>query len=82
MVHRQDHVGDDWNQRLAIIAAIDKYQYARSIDSEVAGDANERISKYQSSLPDLSEGHMRGVKEGAKETVGCWIGETVKVRFK
>jgi hypothetical protein len=74
--------GDDWNQRLAIIAAIDKYNYAGSIDPEVARDARERVSKYNASLPDLSEGHMRGVKKGAKEQVGCWIGETVTVRFK
>jgi len=74
--------GDNWNQRLAIIAAIDKYSYARSIDADVAQEASERISKYNSSLPELSEGHMRGVKEGQKETVGCWIGETVSVRFQ
>lgn len=74
--------GDAWNQRLAIIAAIDKYSYARSIDSEVADEAGERIRKYQDSLPDLADGHMRGVKAGAKEKVGCWIGETVTVRFK
>lgn len=74
--------GDAWNQRLAIIAAIDKYSYARSIDSEVASEASKRIGKYQESLPDLADGHMRGVKAGEKEKVGCWIGETVEVRFK
>jgi hypothetical protein len=76
------HCGDDWNQRLAIIAAIDKYNYAKSIDSEVASEANSRISKYRESLPDKAEGHMRSVKEGHKEKVGCWIGETVSVIFK
>lgn len=74
--------GDNWNQRLAIIAAIDKYKYARNIDSEVAAEANERISKYKTSLPEIADGHMRGVKEGAKEKVGCWIGETVTVVFQ
>lgn len=74
--------GDDWNQRLAIIAAIDKYNYAKSIDPEVANEASERVRKYNASLPDKTEGHMRSVKAGAKETVGCWIGETVTVRFK
>ncbi|MBK8706082.1 MAG: hypothetical protein IPN33_22650 [Saprospiraceae bacterium] len=74
--------GDDWNSRLAIIAAIDKYAYARSIDSDVAGEANERIGNYSAALPDRQEGFMRGVSEGATATVGCWIGETVKVRYK
>ncbi len=74
--------GDDWNQRLAILAAIDKYRYAKSIDPEVEEEASTKIGRYYSSKPDKTEGHMRGVKEGATETVGCWIGETVRVSFK
>ncbi len=74
--------GDDWNQRLAIIAAIDKYNYAKSLDPEVADEAKTRVSKYYGSLPDISEGHMRGNKKGDVVKVGCWIGEQVKVRFK
>ena len=73
--------GDSWNQRLAVLAAIDKYR-AASKDSEFADEASKKISKYSRSLPDKSEGHMRGVKPGATETVGCWIAEKVKVRFK
>ncbi len=74
--------GDSWNQRLAILAAVDKYAYARSIDSSVSSEAGQRIGAYSSSYPDGSEGFMREVKEGQSATVGCWIGETVKVRFK
>lgn len=74
--------GDDWNQRLAIIAAIDKYNYAKSVDPEIAEEATERANKYYASLPDKTEGHMRGVKKGERVTVGCWIGESVSVRFK
>lgn len=74
--------GDHWSQRLAILAAIDKYNYAKSIDGSVAGEANDRLSSYYSSLPDKQEGFMRGVSEGQSVSVGCWIGETVRVRFK
>lgn len=74
--------GDSWNQRLAILAAIDKYSYAKSIDSEVASEASSRISKYNASKPDQEEGFMRGVKAGQTVKCGCWIGESVKVRFK
>lgn len=74
--------GDDWNQRLAIIAAIDKYNYAKSLDPEVADEARQRVGKYNASLPEKSDGHMRGVQPGASAKVGCWIGETVKVKFK
>ncbi len=73
--------GDSWNQRLAIIAAIDKYAYAKSIDPSVSDEANSRISRYKSSLPAQDEGFMRSVKAGDSVTVGCWIGETVKVRY-
>lgn len=74
--------GDNWNTRLAIIAAIDKYNYAKSIDPASADDANKRLSKYHAALPEQQEGFMRGVKKGDSAKVGCWIGETVKVRFK
>jgi tetratricopeptide (TPR) repeat protein len=74
--------GDGWNQRLAILAAMDKYSYAKSIDSSVADEANDRLSNYYGSLPEKSEGFMRGVSEGQSASVGCWIGETVKLRFK
>ncbi|HMR87152.1 MAG TPA: hypothetical protein PKD51_03315 [Saprospiraceae bacterium] len=74
--------GDSWNQRLAILAAMDKYNYAKSIDGSVAGEANSRLSNYYGSLPDKSEGFMRGSSEGQSATVGCWIGETVRLRFK
>ncbi len=74
--------GDSWEQRLAILAAIDKYQQARSIDPEVADEANKRIGNYSSSLPLREEGFQRNVSPGDKATVGCGIGETVTVRFQ
>lgn len=73
--------GDAWEQRLAILAVIDKYSYAKSIDPEVAGEANRRIANYSGSLPDKEEGFMRKVSAGDKVRVDC-IGETVTVRFQ
>ncbi|GJM32340.1 MAG: hypothetical protein DHS20C18_13410 [Saprospiraceae bacterium] len=72
---------DDWNKRLAIIAATDKYYHARNIDSDVSDEANKRIANFAGSLPEKQDGFMRDVKEGDTVTVGCGIGETVKVRF-
>ena len=72
---------DDWNRRLAAIAAIDKYSYARSIDPDVAGDAGTRIGRLTAALPGREDGFMRKVSEGQSVTVSC-IGETVKVRFR
>ena len=65
-----------------VLAAIDKYAYAKSIDSEVAEDANSKIARYSAYKPEKQDGFMRGVSEGSSITVNCWIGETVRVRFK
>jgi hypothetical protein len=73
--------GDSWNQRLAILAAMDKYSYAKSLDPDVAEEAQDRISKYYGSMPSQDEGFMRGIKAGQTVKVGCWIGETVRVRY-
>lgn len=69
--------GDAWNQRLAVLAAVEKYRYARSIDPEVSDTAAKRISNYANSKPEKSEIFMRKLKVGDKVKVGCWIGETV-----
>lgn len=74
--------GDGWNQRLAMIAAVDKYQRAKSVDPSVAGEASSRIAKYSRSLPSKQDAFMRGVTPGGTAKVGCWIGETVKVRTR
>lgn len=71
----------DWDHSVAVLAAIDKYQYAKSIDSEIAGEANKKIANYRDFMPDGETGFMMGVKEGQKVKVNCWIGEKVKVRF-
>jgi tetratricopeptide (TPR) repeat protein len=73
---------DAWEKQIAVLAAIDKYAYAKSIDSSVASDANSKIARYSEYKPEKQEGFMRGIKEGQTVTVGCWIGESVRVRFK
>jgi hypothetical protein len=73
---------DDMKQRFVIIAAIDKYSKAKSIDSEVASDAQKKINLYNNSLPDSGEAFMAGYKEGQQINTGCWVNETVSLRFK
>jgi len=74
--------GDDWNNRMAVLAAIEMYQKAKSTDSSVTDDANKKIGRYLDARPAKQEGFMRKVKEGDRESVGCWIGGTVTVKFK
>ncbi|MCB0628753.1 MAG: hypothetical protein R2824_21965 [Saprospiraceae bacterium] len=73
---------DDWNKRLAVLASLDKYQYAKSIDPEVADDANKRISNLSGALPTKEEGFMRKVEAGQTVTAGCGIGEKVRMRYQ
>lgn len=71
---------DGYTRGLAVLAAIDKYSYAKSIDSSVADDANEKIGRIAGAKPTKDDVFMRGVN-GKSVKVPCWIGETVKVRF-
>ncbi len=73
--------GDAWNQRLAILAALDKYIHAKAIDPNVAAQANKRIGSFSKSKPSQEDGFMRGYKAGQVVSTGCWIGEKVKLRF-
>jgi len=67
---------------LAVLAAIDKWSYAKSIDESVAAEANRNIARYSEYIPPKDEAFMMGKSEGAKEQVGCWIGESVTLRVK
>ncbi|MEM1122696.1 MAG: hypothetical protein AAGJ18_19790 [Bacteroidota bacterium] len=71
---------DGYSRGLAVIAAIDKYRKAKSVDAEVAEEANKKIGIYNGSIPAKEDVFMRG-KQGGKDKVGCWIGETVNVRY-
>jgi len=73
--------GDSWNQRLAVLAAIDKYAKAKSVDPSVASEAGSRIGKYNNLRPDAEMGFMQGHSAGDVLSVGCWIPEKVKLRF-
>lgn len=70
---------DPFQQRLVIIAALNKYAQAKK-DPETSSTAQSRISKYSGSLPTKEMLFERGIKAGESRSTGCWIGETVSVR--
>jgi len=70
---------DPFQQRLVIIAALNKYAQAKS-DPETASTAQSRINKYSGSLPTTEMLFERSIKAGESRSTGCWIGETVSVR--
>jgi hypothetical protein len=47
----------------------------------VSAEASKKISLYGASIPPKDEAHMRGIAEGVRVSTGCWIGETVTLRY-
>ncbi len=74
--------GDAWGQRIVILAALDKYIHARSIDPSVDEDAGRKIAIYNGNRPSKDDAFMRGHKEGDVLSTGCWIGESTKLRVQ
>ena len=70
---------DPFQQRLVIIAALNKYAQAKG-DPESSATAQDRINKYSGSLPTKEMLFERGIKAGESRSTGCWVGETVSVR--
>ena len=71
--------GDDAFERgLAVIAAINKWSQARSVDPDVSDEASDLISRYSKYKPPKEDIFQRGA-DGKSYKVGCWIGETVTV---
>ena len=75
--------GDSWNQSLAVLAAYEKWSYARSLelspDEEQA--VQDKLGRYRKYFPAKEEGFMKGIKAGSKQKVGCWIGESVTIKY-
>ncbi|WP_375584339.1 hypothetical protein [Cyclobacterium xiamenense] len=74
--------GESWQERLAAIAAMEKYEHARNIDTSVVMEANRRIVNLKGALPLREDGFALGVSAGDKVSVGCGIDETITVRFQ
>lgn len=58
-------------------AAIDKLNYAKSIDGDVAGKANRLINAYKGQIPAKNVSFQLSHNQGEKYTIGCWINETI-----
>ncbi|MEL6987047.1 MAG: tetratricopeptide repeat protein, partial [Bacteroidota bacterium] len=74
--------GDAYKAGVVVLAAIEKWSYAKSIDPSVADDASSKIRKYNQYIPEGADVFMQGKKAGQKVSTGCWIGESVTLRTK
>lgn len=59
--------------------ATDYYQKARSVDPEVADDANSKIAGFKKYYPSKKDAFFHGLEPGDKYTLEC-LGETTTVR--
>lgn len=71
---------DAYDKGIIIIAALNMYRKAKSVDPNMAGDASDRISKYRASIPRKEDVFMRGKKKGDRVSVPC-VGGSVSLEF-
>jgi hypothetical protein len=53
---------------------------AKSVDPSFTSEANKWISRYSQYMPKKEDLFFRGIKEGAKYFVPCWIQEQTTAR--
>ena len=72
--------GRGWDSQVVTWPAIDKWQYAKSIDPSVADEANTLIRQYRQYMPKKEDIFSRLIKQNSSFRVECWIQETTTVR--
>ncbi|HMQ06847.1 MAG TPA: tetratricopeptide repeat protein [Saprospiraceae bacterium] len=72
--------GRGWNSQVVTWPAIDKFEYARSIDPSVAGEANALIRQYSQYMPGSEDVFQRLLRVGDTFRVECWIQENTVIR--
>jgi tetratricopeptide (TPR) repeat protein len=73
---------NDFEKAAVYWVVVDKFIQAKNADGSVAEEANQLISSYSKSFPNREEAFFYGVNEGDAYTVGCWISEKTKARFR
>lgn len=72
--------GRGWDSQVVTWPAIDQWSYAKSIDRNVAAEANQLIGNYRRYMPSKEDIFQRNLQEGQSFRVGCWIQETTTIR--
>ncbi len=75
---------DDFTERVAYWAAVDKFIQAQNIDSDpdIVERANQLINAYSQYFPDKETIFFHGYEEGDTYLVECWINKTTRVRAR
>ncbi|WP_066633484.1 tetratricopeptide repeat protein [Labilibacter marinus] len=62
--------------------AIDHFSKAKRVDPTCAVEAEKQIALYSKYFPDRETGFFHGLQEGETYSIGSWINENTKVRFR
>lgn len=73
---------DPCEARAVFWAAVDKYNYAKSVDPNCVDEANGLINQAAAQYPTAGDCFFKGYSAGQSYTIGCWIGETTTIRTK
>ena len=73
---------NEFSKRMVYVAALNKAQRAASVDPSISSKARKYINNYRSNIPTKAMGFADGIKDGDSFKIGCWIGETVKVKMR
>lgn len=72
---------NECNKKYGIWAAEDMFVKAKSVDSSIADEANQKISTCKKYYPTTKDCFFYGLKAGDKVTVGPWISVETTARF-
>jgi tetratricopeptide (TPR) repeat protein len=76
----RDNLGDDFNQRSAYWAAVDKYKKAASVDPSLLEESEQRQANYSGQYPNREDVFFRDIQVGSSYLVEGCINEFATVR--
>ena len=74
--------GDEFKTAAVYWVAVDKFKKAKSVDTNITGEANKKIATWSKYFPATKEAFMYNAIEGESYTVECWINETTTIRVQ
>ena len=70
----------NFTKATSFLAAVDKFEKAKSVDPTLTEEANRLISKYLKYYPNQEEAFFEGFTNGQSYKINCWINETTTIR--
>lgn len=72
--------GTGWDSQVVTWVAIDEWERARTKDPQVREEATRLINTYRQYMPSVEDIFQRGMQEGQRYFVPCWIQRETTIR--